>query len=140
MIAYAQNTATEEIGRIAVLLDNISSIINILVAIAVSLVFLYFFWKVGQFILAGDATYEKLKREIIWSVIAIFLLVSIWGIINLLQNILFPTQAGSGVQYTNVFGTISNPSIDSICTKYRDGGYTAEEKLKYAPICEEDLE
>ena len=110
MIAYAQNTATDEINRIAVLLDNISSIIDILIIIAVSLVFLYFFWKVGQFILAGDATYEKLKREIIWSVLAIFLLVSIWGIINLLQNILFPTQEGSGVQYVNIFGRLPRPN------------------------------
>ena len=130
MIAYAQSTATDEINRIAVLLNNISSIIDILIAIAVSLVFLYFFWKVGQFILAGDATYEKLKREIIWSVIAIFLLVSIWGIINLLQNILFPTQAGSGVQSVNVFGVT--------CTPYSDT-YTIKEKLRAVPFCEEDL-
>ena len=138
MIAYAQNTSIDEINRILVLLDNISSIIDILIAIAVSLVFLYFFWKVGQFILAGDATYEKLKREIIWSVIAIFLLVSIWGIINLLQNILFPTQAGSGVQYTNIFGELPPVITEPTCTPYSDT-YTMEEKLKYAPFCEEDL-
>ena len=138
MIAYAQNTSIDEINRILVLLDNISSIIDILIAIAVSLVFLYFFWKVGQFILAGDATYEKLKREIIWSVIAIFLLVSIWGIINLLQNILFPTQAGSGVQYTNIFGKLPPVITDPPCRIMNDPS-AIKAKQDAVPLCEEDF-
>ena len=138
MIAYAQSTTTDEINRIVVLLDNISSIIDILILIAVSLVFLYFFWKVGQFILAGDATYEKLKREIIWSVIAIFLLVSIWGIINLLQNILFPTQTGSGVQYTNIFGKLPPVITDPTCRRMHDG-FAVPEKQEAVPLCEEDF-
>ena len=54
----------------------------------VALTMLVFFWGLSKFILAaGDE--KKVadgKRLIFWGIIALFIMVSIWGIINLLYS------------------------------------------------------
>lgn len=57
----------------------LASIIPVLVGLAV----IYFFWGIGQFILhdaGNDKAREEGKKKILWGIIAIFVMVSLWGI------------------------------------------------------------
>jgi len=69
-------------------LGLINTIINALVPIIISLALVLFFWGLVMYMtVAGDD--EKRKKAtnlMIWGVIAIFVMVSIWGIISLLQT------------------------------------------------------
>lgn len=60
---------------------------KILVPILTGIAFLLFFWGVAKFILsAGEANeLEKGRQMMIWGVLAIFVLVSFWGIIRFLS-------------------------------------------------------
>lgn len=73
-------------------LGGILTIVNQLVGaatpIVVALALLYFFWGLGQFIFNSS---DEGKRKdgisiMIYGIIALFIMVSIWGIVNVLQT------------------------------------------------------
>lgn len=80
-ISLAQN-----LSGIRTLLIDVGDLIRIAQPIVFGLALLYFFWGIATFILnAGDAKLrEEGKQRMIWGVIAMFVLVSIFGIINYL--------------------------------------------------------
>lgn len=73
---------------IALFFANILVFIDaILVPFIFALAFVVFLWGVFQYFIAGGADEEKRKQGrsfILWSVIGFFLMVSIWGLVNLL--------------------------------------------------------
>ena len=68
---------------------NLGTLLNNLIPILVTLAVIFFFWGLALFIFsAGDETgREKGKSIMLWGIIALFIIVSIWGIIAVLQNI-----------------------------------------------------
>ncbi|MCL9971946.1 MAG: pilin [Candidatus Pacebacteria bacterium] len=101
-LAFAPALAfAETLGGI---LDTIGQLIGAATPIVVALALVYFFWGLGQFIL-GSADEGKRKEAIsimIYGIIALFVMVSIWGIINVLQT----TFSISGS------GTVTPPTVD----------------------------
>lgn len=75
---------TELSGFIKVAFDLIDLIIPILSGV----IFIIFFYGIAIFILSqGDIVKSKIgKSYMIWSVVGIFLLVSLWGIIQIASN------------------------------------------------------
>ena len=69
-------------------IDNIGKLVNALVPIAIGFAVLFFFWGLAKYILnAGDEEKKKEGRSImIWGVIALFIMVSIWGIVSVLAD------------------------------------------------------
>ncbi len=67
-------------------LYTISRILNGLVGIIVTIAIIVFFWGLVRYLTdVGEAKQEGLKT-MFYGVIAIFVMVSIWGIIHLVQN------------------------------------------------------
>lgn len=81
------------------LLTTFGSFINQFIRITFGLAMLYFIWGVGQFILnAGDP--KKIadgKNRIIWGVIAMFVLISIYGILYFIGDVLGTNGRGINV-------------------------------------------
>jgi hypothetical protein len=80
------------------LLYDFSDILSLLEPIIIGLAFLYFFWGVSQFILhAGD---QKLrddgKRKMLWGVIALFVMLSIIGILHRVGDLIGVPVGSSG--------------------------------------------
>jgi len=71
-------------------LTTIGELIGTATPIVVALALLYFFWGLATFILsAGDEDNRKKGREVmIWGIIALFIIVSVWGLIGLVQQTL----------------------------------------------------
>lgn len=79
------------------ILNTIGQLIQTATPIVVALALVYFFWGLGQFIL-GSSDSEKRKNAIeimIYGIIALFIMVSIWGIINVLQSTFQIDDSGS---------------------------------------------
>lgn len=53
----------------------------------IGLTFIYFAWCMIQYIRSSGDDKIKTKNSLVWSVIAVVLVVSIWGIVGLLQSI-----------------------------------------------------
>ncbi|MBI2617937.1 hypothetical protein HYW58_00570 [Candidatus Kaiserbacteria bacterium] len=80
VLAYAQTLKS--------VLDTFSTLINAAIPVVIALAVLYFFWGLAQYIL--NSADEEKKQEgrtiMIYGVIALFVMVSVFGLIRLLQE------------------------------------------------------
>ncbi len=62
--------------------------INLIIPLIIALAVLGFFWGVAQYILASKDTskIQDARKMILWSLIAIFVMTSVWGILRVLAN------------------------------------------------------
>lgn len=70
------------------IIDILGGLLNALAPVVVALALVYFFWGLAQYIL-NSANEEKKKEGrniMIWGVLALFIMVSVWGIINVMRD------------------------------------------------------
>lgn len=85
LVSFAQTQARGIKG----LIISVHDIINILIGIVASCALLFFIWGLAKFILhvSGDeGAVEEGKRLMKWGLMALFVMVSIWGIVNFLVD------------------------------------------------------
>ena len=73
------------------LIRAVGSLIDPLIEISVGLALLAFFWGLAKFIfrVGGDEkAVEEGKRIMKWGLIALFVMVSVWGIVKFMQRAL----------------------------------------------------
>lgn len=66
----------------------IAQIINPLIPVLIGIGLIVFFWGIIQYVLNADSEEKRStgKQHMIWGIIGIFIMVSVWGIIRLLQD------------------------------------------------------
>ena len=71
----------------------LSGIVGSLVPIVVALAVLAFFWGLANFILQAGNEQKRAegKRLMVWGIIALFVIISIWGIVAVLTSTFFGT-------------------------------------------------
>lgn len=87
------------------ILNTLAQLLGAATPIVVALALVYFFWGLATFILnSGEEGKRKEAISImIYGIIALFVMVSIWGIINVLQTT-FNVQQGSDIRAPRVQG------------------------------------
>ncbi len=74
-------------GEITTLLSDAETWIQSITTIVVALVFIYFIWGLIKYLTAGAEKKEEAKTQMIYSILIMFVIFSIWGIINLLGGL-----------------------------------------------------
>jgi len=94
--AVAPAFAFAQLGNVENIVEAIGNLVRLATPIVVGLALLAFFWGLVKFIFsAGDEDARKdAKHLMIWSVIALFIMISIVGIINFIGNALDIDQGG----------------------------------------------
>ena len=90
-------------GPLGNLLKMVSDVLSNLAPILISLAVLAFFWYIVQFIWKGGESAEKRGQSIKgmgYSILALFVMVSIWGIITLMGSIVGISPGGSMPGFT----------------------------------------
>lgn len=98
-LTFAQNLKPVTKATVA-----LADIISMLIQIAFALALLFFFWGLAQFIYALNQGEEALaagKRKLIWGIVVIFIMTSIWGIVTSMQKI-FNVSGGGVIDAPNV--------------------------------------
>ena len=69
-------------------ISTLTDIVALIIPVVVALAFLYFLWGLSKFILHADDETKRAegKQIMIWGTVALFVMLTIWGIIALLQN------------------------------------------------------
>lgn len=94
VLAYAQFGGTHN------LLNSLAELVRFGTVVAAGIALLVFFWGLLKFLLkiGGDAkAAEEGKTFMIWGTVAIFVMISIWGLVRFLQNELLPGGASSTI-------------------------------------------
>ena len=79
------------------ILGQVKSILDLVIPIVITLAVIYFLWGLAKFLTsAGDSEkHEEGRNIMIWGVIAIFVIVSFWGLVRVIQNTFSITNTGS---------------------------------------------
>lgn len=69
-------------------LDTMGDLIGTATPIVVALALLYFFYGLAKYILnsSDEEKKDEGKSIMIWGIIALFVMVSVWGLVNILAN------------------------------------------------------
>lgn len=69
----------------------VSGIFNPLIGFIIALALLYFLWGLSKFVLnSGDEdSVKEAKQMMLWGVIALFVMVSVWGLVGILSQTFF---------------------------------------------------
>ncbi len=101
MFAFAQIQA-DNAGSIGT--GIITLINNVLVPLVFAVAFIVFIWGVFQYFIAGGADEEKRengKSLMLWGIIGFFVMVSVWGLVNILRGTFQTTNvAPTGIDVT----------------------------------------
>lgn len=85
----------------AELANNITNLINAGIGVALILgIVLYFYGVVTALPKTSHGQNEQLRNHLMWGIIALFVMFSVWGITGLIRNTLF----GGGAGYGNIGG------------------------------------
>lgn len=77
------------------IISMIGGIISAIIPIFVALALVAFFWGLIKFLFSSGDGKDEGKMYMIWGIIALFVMVSVWGIVNLLKE-------SFGVQNTSI--------------------------------------
>ena len=93
-------------GYVTGAINSIGGWITTAIGFIMALAFLVFAWGLIKYLLsAGDVTAQKeAKGFMIWGIIILFVMVSVWGIVSILQNL-------TGAQSSTV---ITSPTIPGV--------------------------
>lgn len=91
--AFALAQTVGSVGNltnIQTFITRIGQLINLALPVIVGLALLGFFWGLAMFVFkSGDAEKQKEARSMmIWSVVALFVMVSVWGLVNFIGSTL----------------------------------------------------
>jgi len=80
-------------GNLLGLLGLIEQIVSRAIPILVGLALIYFIWGLIRYVIGGsEEERENGKKMMWWGIVALFVIVSIWGIVAYIANILGVTQ------------------------------------------------
>ncbi len=95
-LALAQN-------QFLTIVNRVQDILNALVPLFITLALIYFIYGVAKFVTAKEAPDKDTARDImIYGAIGLFAIVSIWGIVNILQQFTGATSQSIPINTTNL--------------------------------------
>jgi heme/copper-type cytochrome/quinol oxidase subunit 4 len=102
-IAFAQ--AITDINSLSYKLTNIG---NVVIQVLIALAVIWIIFNIVRYILAADKPEERSKFgvAILWSIVGLFVILSIWGLVNILSNT-FRTNSNTP---TNQYPVIQYPT------------------------------
>jgi len=91
VIALAPILASAQgLGNIETLLSSIGRLVDLALPIVVGIALLGFFWGLAQYVFAAgdEGKQDDAKRHMIWGVVALFVMVSVWGLVRFVGSAL----------------------------------------------------
>lgn len=95
-LAFAPSLAfAQSLGNIENLVTSIGNIVDLALPIVVALALLAFFYGLAKLIWGGPEAVAEGKTLMIWGVVALFVMVSVWGLVRFIGDAFGIEQGGS---------------------------------------------
>ncbi|MEK7187159.1 MAG: hypothetical protein AAB690_02580 [Patescibacteria group bacterium] len=98
ILTFAAGTSGEPtLGNLQTLIRSIGKLVDLALPVVVGIALLGFFWGLATYIFAGgDAEKQKDARSrMIWGVVALFVMVSVWGLVRFIGSAVGVTEGGT---------------------------------------------
>lgn len=94
-LTFAQ--ATVNATYISSIISSAKDLLDQLVVVLIALAVVWFIWNVIKYTISDDEDKRsKAKEQMIWGIVGIAVIVSIWGLVAILQNIFGVNTQGAG--------------------------------------------
>lgn len=70
------------LGNVDTLVGDIGNIVNKVIPIVFAIALLVFFWGLVKYIFGGAENKEGARSLMIWGVVALFIMASVWGLVK----------------------------------------------------------
>lgn len=89
--------SAQQLGNIETLMQSIGRLVDLALPIVVGIALLGFFWGLAKFIFAQGNEEDKTdgKKIMIWGLVALFVMVSVWGLVRFIGDALDVQQGDS---------------------------------------------
>lgn len=67
---------------------------SVLVPVLIAIAFITFLWGVYKYFIYEDNEREEGKKFVLYGIIGFVIIVSVWGLVNMVKNTLIPSSAG----------------------------------------------
>lgn len=99
--ALPLSAAAASITNLQSIVDFIKNLLNTLLPLIIAAAVVYFVYGVAMYVMSGDDDAKAAaKSKIIYGIVGLFVMISVWGLVNILVNT-FGLQNGAPVNGTN---------------------------------------
>ncbi|MCK4386967.1 MAG: hypothetical protein KAV41_02715 [Candidatus Pacebacteria bacterium] len=71
------------------LITKAKDILKAVLPLIITLALIYFLWAVSQYLLAAGEKKNEAREHMIWGIIILFVMVSVWGLVGVLSATIF---------------------------------------------------
>ena len=106
-LAFAPAFAfAQSFGNIKTLVEGIGQIVKVALPVVAAIALLAFFWGLVKFIFAqgNEEAKADAKKIMLWGLIALFVMVAVWGIVRFIGTSLGITETGGTLPVPTVQG------------------------------------
>jgi succinate dehydrogenase/fumarate reductase cytochrome b subunit len=94
-LVFAQDASSQT--YLSSLIQGAKNLLDQLVVVLIALAIVWFIWNVIRYTMSDDEEgKEKAKSQMIWGIVAIAVIVSIWGLVAILQSVFGVRSTGAG--------------------------------------------
>ena len=93
--------AQQDLGNIKNLTTSVGEVVNLVIPILFALALLGFFYGLVRYIFGKEDDKAAAKKTMIWGVIALFVMASVWGLVSFIGDAVDIQQEG-GVDVDNL--------------------------------------
>jgi len=92
-VVFAQQV---QVGYLSSMINGAKALLDQLVVFLIALAVVWFIWNVIRYTMSSDDDKKSAaKNQMVWGIIAIAVIVSVWGLVAILQNIFGVNTTGA---------------------------------------------
>jgi Na+/proline symporter len=97
VLAPSVAMAAQPITDVNSLTSKVTGIGNTIIGVLISFAVIWIIWNVVRFIMSDSEKRAEIRGSILWGLVGLFVILSIWGVVNILSNT-FSTDNQAPVQ------------------------------------------
>ena len=77
------------VGNLEGVIAKVKSLLSSVLPLILTLAVFYFLWALTNYMLKAGDNKDEARQQMLWGVIILFVMVSVWGLVNILSGTLF---------------------------------------------------
>lgn len=129
-----QAQSLSRISNVNNLATRLAGIGNIITYLLVGLAVIYIVWHIVQYFIKGESDRTEAGMNILWGIVGLFIIVSLWGLVNILVNTFYtdpniPKDRFPNANFISNSNTINTGSTNSSNASGFTNGIDANDPL-----------